>query len=430
MSSAAARVVSTHLPPTKFAPHLPTAVEIVQSLLARHGPMRTQQIFREGLAQYPSETVLNPPPPPEKVVRLPDGSVKMRFAANVRGNQTPWQPMPTPGHPDHPFLSMANLKGTVLAQLESLNLIQKVPVETPLVEPSDIAEAHSVALKLTRRRQREKAKEIGWGIGFRLAKQAKRDWENAVYALEVEKVEPKMTKTVWVWVPTTKEGGEVEMTVEERQRIAEEYTKSVQAPNQPSDVASTSKENAQAPSSTLFRSILDDPAVKRRWEMARNAELKRREIIDRKTIEIQQRRERGEASRQAAELENQARQEEDRRRGIVPPKPLTEQERLEMLRSAAAKRFAALKAEAAQAKEKFWSMSPKQGGPKRNELLDYLGEEDEPVERDRRASRAGDYGYNRRESDSNGRKARGGSSSPRSGGFGLKPRDVDRQPRL
>lgn len=420
---AAAHVVSTHLPPTKFASHLPTAVEIVQTLLARHGPLRTQQIFREGLAQFPSETVLNPPPPPEKVVRLPDGSIKMRFAANVRGNQTPWQPMPTPGHPDHPFLSMANLKGTVLAQLESLNLIQKVPVETPLVDPKDIAEAHAVALKLTRRRQREKAQEIGWGIGFRLAKQAKRDWENAVYALEVEKVPPKMTKTVWVWVPTTEASGEM---TQERQRIAEEYARNIQAQSEPSDTASTSTTSAVTPSSTLFRSVLDDPAVKRRWDLARNAELKRREIIDRKASEILQRRERGEEQRRQAEAARQAKEDEDRRRGIVPPTPLSEQERLEMLRSAAAKRFAALKAEAAEARDKFWSTP--NVGPKRNELLEHLGDDgaEHQGQIQGRASRDERSDDRRFDSDRRGRAPQ----SPRSSGFGLRSREPERRPRL
>lgn len=87
-------------------PGIPPATNIVKSLLIRRGPLKAQQLFELGLQEFPTETVRNPlPGQPDHVLR-PDGSVRMRKAANVRGGKTPWKPMPTAPHPDHPFQSM------------------------------------------------------------------------------------------------------------------------------------------------------------------------------------------------------------------------------------------------------------------------------------------------------------------------------------
>jgi hypothetical protein len=85
--------------------------------------------------------------------------------------------------------------------LEERDLIRKVEHRTTFMTPTDLAEAHAKALKMTRRRQRALAEtpEIGLGKGFRLKKAERKIWEAQVYSLEVEKVEPETTRKEWVW---------------------------------------------------------------------------------------------------------------------------------------------------------------------------------------------------------------------------------------
>ncbi|KAJ9110754.1 hypothetical protein QFC20_002795 [Naganishia adeliensis] len=180
-------------------PGIPPATNIVKSLLIRRGPLKAQQLFDLGLQEFPTETVRNPLPGPPDHVLLPNGGVRMRKAANVRGGKTPWKPMPTAPHPDHPFQSMKFFKRSILEQLESRGLLQKQTVQAPLKTPLDKAAAIAHALKLTRRRQRGRAEELGMGRGFRLTKNDIKTWESKVYSLEVERVEPATTKKEWVY---------------------------------------------------------------------------------------------------------------------------------------------------------------------------------------------------------------------------------------
>ena len=85
--------------------------------------------------------------------------------------------------------------------LEERDLIRKVENRTTFMTPTDLAEAHAKALKMTRRRQRALAEttEIGLGKGFKLKKAERKIWEAQVYSLEVEKVEPETTRKEWVW---------------------------------------------------------------------------------------------------------------------------------------------------------------------------------------------------------------------------------------
>ena len=89
----------------KIAEHLPTAVEIIKTLLATRGRLRAQQIYTLGLLGWPSETVTNPLPPQPLHVLNDAGEIRMRRAYNVRGGMAPYRPMPVAPYPDHPFQS-------------------------------------------------------------------------------------------------------------------------------------------------------------------------------------------------------------------------------------------------------------------------------------------------------------------------------------
>jgi hypothetical protein len=88
---------------SQIASHLPTGVEIVRTLLATRGRLKSKQLFTMGLIGWPSDTVHNPLPPQPLHVLNENGEIRMKRAYNVRGGYAPWRPMPTARYPDHPF---------------------------------------------------------------------------------------------------------------------------------------------------------------------------------------------------------------------------------------------------------------------------------------------------------------------------------------
>lgn len=111
-------------------------------------------------------------------------------------------------------------KSKILDPLEERSLIQTLRVPYPLLTPQDHASSLLASLKSTRRRQRELAAtpEIGLGTGFRLKGQAKKEWEDKVYGLEVEKEEVREWKDEWV----VRVGG-LDVEGEEYKRLKEDW---------------------------------------------------------------------------------------------------------------------------------------------------------------------------------------------------------------
>lgn len=294
--------------------------------------------------------------------------------------------------------SISNLKHQVLPLLESSGLVRKVAVSVPITAGEDLAEAYAKANKLTRRRQREKAETLGWGIGFRLHKQAKKDWENAVYALEVDKVQPDVTKKVWIWEALNRDGE----PLQDAEVVESEYRKWVQSEaaknddpkmasssSSPSSSSSSSSlplpspstttqttpeaewtsqvascstdmdksvsaqeltaDHTKPPTSTIFSSIMNDPMVLSRWETARNAEIARRRLIQHKERSIERRRE---MKKDFLQNQNAVRLEREKNKD---PNELTPAKMKAKLEEVARLRFARLRELAANEKNQFWS---------------------------------------------------------------------------
>ncbi|GHJ86692.1 hypothetical protein NliqN6_3094 [Naganishia liquefaciens] len=253
-------------------PGIPPATNIVKSLLVRRGPLKAQQLYELGLKEFPSKTVHNPLPGQPDHVLLPDGSVRMRKAANVRGGKTPWIPMPTAPHPDHPFQSMKFFKSSILESLESRGLIQKRAVEAPVKSPADKAAAISHALKLTRRRQRQRAEELGMGTGFRLTKHDIKVWESKVYSLEVDRVEPSTTKREYVYeldAPGV-EWTEIEESARNQSLVASSSTSlDIVKPNVELESVDLDPEPVYPPEKRAeYQSIISHPKVIASWKAA------------------------------------------------------------------------------------------------------------------------------------------------------------------
>ena len=102
-----------------IAPGMPTGVEIVRTLLATRGRLRTQHLYALGLAGWPTETVIKPLPPQPLHILDAKGEIKMRRAYNVRGGMAPWRPKPEAPYPDHPFQSV---KWVVSSLVQGLRL--------------------------------------------------------------------------------------------------------------------------------------------------------------------------------------------------------------------------------------------------------------------------------------------------------------------
>ncbi|KAJ9110492.1 hypothetical protein QFC19_001618 [Naganishia cerealis] len=264
-------------------PGIPPATNIIKSLLVRRGPLKAQQLYDLGLKEFPTETVRNPLPGQPDQVYLPDGSVRMRKAANVRGGKTPWKPMPTAPHPDHPFQSMNYFKQHLLEPLEVRGLVQKKQVLAPLKSGVDKAAAVAHALKITRRRQREKAEELGLGSGFRLTKQDIKNWEAKVYSLPVERVQPETMKKEWVYTleaPGVKEE-ELQKLVQAETALCSSPTSTttnpdIVPPNVELDATTVAELDPEpdypAAKAAEYRSIISHPRVAARWDAAVQAE--------------------------------------------------------------------------------------------------------------------------------------------------------------
>ncbi|KAJ9097286.1 hypothetical protein QFC21_004955 [Naganishia friedmannii] len=256
-------------------PGIPPATQIIKSLLVRRGPLKAQQLYDIGLQEFPTETVRNPLPGQPDKVYLEDGSVRMRKAANVRGGKTAWKPMPTAPHPDHPFQSMNFFKEHLLQPLEVRNLVAKRQVLAPLKSGADKAAAVAHALKLTRRRQREKAEQLGLGTGFRLTKHDIKVWEAKVYSLPAEKAEPEDMKKEWVYMLEAPglEPEELQTYIQQQNAVVPSTNLDIIPPNVELEDLDLDPEPDYPPEKrSEYQSIISHPRVASRWVAAVQAE--------------------------------------------------------------------------------------------------------------------------------------------------------------
>jgi hypothetical protein len=155
-------------------------------------------------------------------------------------------------------------------------LIEKRAIDAPLKSPADKAAAIAHALKLTRRRQRERANELGMGSGFRLTKHDIKTWESKVYSLEVERVEPSTTKREWVYELNAPgvEQEELQDLVQKQSLVASSSTSlDVVKPNVDLESVDLDPEPVYPPEKrTEYQSIITHPHVVARWKAAVQAE--------------------------------------------------------------------------------------------------------------------------------------------------------------
>lgn len=167
-------------------------------------------------------------------------------------------------------------KHHLLEPLEVRNLISKRQVLAPLKSGADKAAAVAHALKLTRRRQREKAEELGLGRGFRLTKQDIKNWEAKVYSLPVEKVEPEQMKKEWVYVLEAPgvEPEELQTYIQQQNAVVPSSTSlDIVPPNVELQNLDLDPEPDYSPSKRAeYQSIISHPRVASRWAAAVQAE--------------------------------------------------------------------------------------------------------------------------------------------------------------
>lgn len=185
-------------------------------------------------------------------------------------------------------------KSSILEQLESRGLIHKQPVQAPLKSPADKAAAIAHALKLTRRRQRERAEELGMGRGFRLTKHDIKNWEGKVYSLEVERVEPATTKKEWVYELNAPgiEQEELQKLVQDQSAVASPTTMlDIVKPNVELEGVDLDPEPVYPPEKRAeYSTIITHPRIASRWNAAVQAEEAAFKIEQMHQVAIEKRR--------------------------------------------------------------------------------------------------------------------------------------------
>lgn len=167
-------------------------------------------------------------------------------------------------------------KQHLLEPLEVRNLVSKRQILAPLKSGADKAAAVAHALKITRRRQREKAEELGLGRGFRLTKQDIKNWEAKVYSLPVEKVEPEQMKKEWVYMLEAPgvEPDELQTYIQQQNAVVPSSTSvDIVSPNVELEALDLDPEPDYPPEKRVeYQSIIQHPRVASRWAAAVQAE--------------------------------------------------------------------------------------------------------------------------------------------------------------
>ena len=206
-------------------------------------------------------------------------------------------------------------KSSILESLESRGLIQKRAIQAPLRSPADKAAAIAHALKLTRRRQRERAEELGMGTGFRLTKHDIKVWESKVYSLEVERVEPSTTKREYVYELAAPgvEWTEIEESAQRRSLAASSSTSlDIVKPNVEVESVDLDPEPVYPPEKRAeYQSIVSHPNLIARWRAAVQGEEAAFKLEQMNKVAIEKRRAARREMYQAIKLNTRRKQQEE-----------------------------------------------------------------------------------------------------------------------